>query len=58
MFREKYFELKEKKKNFIIIMKNGIFYNVLGKDCYILKNIEDILDDPSEFLEAMKKTKK
>ena len=24
---------------FIIIMKNGIFYNVLGKDCYILKNI-------------------
>ncbi len=39
MFKEKYFELKEKKKNFIIIMKNGIFYNVLGKDCYILKNI-------------------
>ena len=39
MFREKYFELKEKKKKFIIIMKNGVFYNVLGKDCYILKNI-------------------
>ena len=39
MFKEKYFELKEKKKEFIIIMKNGIFYNVLGKDCYIIKNI-------------------
>ena len=39
MFKEKYFELKDKKKKFIIIMKNGIFYNVLGKDCYILKNI-------------------
>lgn len=39
MFKEKYFELKDKRKKFIIIMKNGIFYNVLGKDCYILKNI-------------------
>ena len=39
MFRKKYFELKDKKKKFIIIMKNGIFYNVLGKDCYILKNV-------------------
>lgn len=39
MFREKYFELKDKRKKFIIIMKNGIFYNVLGKDCYIIKNI-------------------
>ena len=39
MFKEKYFELKEKKKDSIIIMKNGIFYNVLGKDAYILKNI-------------------
>ena len=39
MFKEKYFELKDKKKKFIIIMKNGIFYNVLGKDCYIIKNI-------------------
>ena len=39
MFKEKYFELKDQKKKFIIIMKNGIFYNVLGKDCYILKNI-------------------
>ena len=39
MFREKYFELKSNRKGFIIIMKNGIFYNVLGKDCYILKNI-------------------
>ena len=37
MFKEKYFELKDKKKKFIIIMKNGIFYNVLGKDCYIIK---------------------
>ena len=26
MFKEKYFELKEKKKDSIIIMKNGIFY--------------------------------
>lgn len=39
MFKEKYFEIKRKRSNFIIIMKNGIFYNVLGKDCYILKNI-------------------
>ena len=39
MFKEKYFELKSNRKGFIIIMKNGIFYNVLGKDCYILKNI-------------------
>ena len=39
MFKEKYFELKEKKKDSIIIIKNGIFYNVLGKDAYILKNI-------------------
>ena len=34
MFREKYFELKSNRKDFIIIMKNGIFYNVLGKDCW------------------------
>ena len=39
MFKEKYFELKEKKKDSIIIIKNGIFYNVLGNDAYILKNI-------------------
>lgn len=39
MFREKYFNLKGKRSDSIIIMKNGIFYNVLGKDCYIIKNI-------------------
>ena len=39
MFKEKYFDLKSKRSNSIIIMKNGIFYNVLGKDCYIMKNI-------------------
>ena len=39
MFREKYFDLKNKRSDSIIIMKNGIFYNVLGKDCYIIKNI-------------------
>lgn len=40
MFREKYFELKEKKKNFIIIIKNGIFYNVLGKDWIQVKFLD------------------
>lgn len=39
MFKEKYFDLKSKNKDFIVIIKNGIFYNVLGRDCYIIKNI-------------------
>lgn len=39
MFKEKYFDLKGKRSDSIIIMKNGVFYNVLGKDCYIMKNI-------------------
>ena len=37
MFKEKYFDLKNKRSKFLIIMKNGIFYNVLGKDVYIMK---------------------
>ena len=39
MFKEKYFDLKNKRSKFLIIMKNGIFYNVLGKDVYIMKSI-------------------
>lgn len=39
MLKEKYFDLKSKNKDFIVIIKNGIFYNVLGRDCYIIKNI-------------------
>lgn len=39
MFKEKYFDLKSKNKDFIVIIKNGIFYNVLGRNCYIIKNI-------------------
>ena len=38
-FKNIYFEVKNKYKNYVVIMKNGIFYNVLGNDCYLLKNI-------------------
>lgn len=37
--KDNYFELKEKYKNYIIMMKSGTFYNVLGNDCYVFKNI-------------------
>ena len=37
--KDSYFEVKNKYGNYIIIMKNGIFYNVLGNDCYVFKNI-------------------
>ena len=38
-FKNIYFEVKNKYKNYVVIMKNGIFYNVLGNDCYLLKNM-------------------
>ena len=38
-FKDNYFEVKNNYKNYVVIMKNGIFYNVLGNDCYLLKNI-------------------
>ena len=37
--KDNYFEIKNKYKNYILIMKSGTFYNVLGNDCYIFKNI-------------------
>lgn len=38
-FKDNYFEVKNNYKNYVVIMKNGIFYNVLGNDCYLLKTI-------------------
>ena len=35
----KYFDLKSKYKNYIVIIKNGIFYNVYGNDAYILNSL-------------------
>ena len=37
--KDSYFEIKNKNKNYIIIIKSGTFYNVLGEDVYIFKNI-------------------
>lgn len=37
--KDKYFEIKSKYGSYIIIMKSGTFYNVFGRDCYILNNI-------------------
>ena len=37
--KDSYFEIKEKYKGYIIIMKSGSFYNILGEDSYIFKNI-------------------
>ena len=34
-----YLELRHKYKDYVIIIKNGSFYNVLGSDCYILEEM-------------------
>ena len=38
-FKDNYFEVKNNYKNYVVVMKNGIFYNTLGNDCYLLKTI-------------------
>ena len=37
--KDKYYELKMKYEKYVVIMKSGIFYNVLGNDCYLMKCI-------------------
>lgn len=37
--KDKYYDLKMKYEKYIVIMKSGIFYNVLGNDCYLMKSI-------------------
>lgn len=37
--KDKYYELKMKYEKYVVIMKSGIFYNVLGNDCYLMKSI-------------------
>ena len=34
-----YLELRHKYKDYVIIIKNGSFYNVIGSDCYILEEM-------------------
>ena len=34
-----YLELRYKYKDYVIIIKNGNFYNVIGSDCYILEEM-------------------
>ena len=34
-----YLELRHKYKDYVIIIKNGNFYNVIGSDCYILEEM-------------------
>ena len=37
--KDKYYDLKMKYEKYIVIRKSGIFYNVLGNDCYLMKSI-------------------
>lgn len=39
VMKDKYYELKMKYEKYVVIMKSGIFYNVLGNDCYLMKCI-------------------
>ena len=34
-----YLELRHKYKDYVIIIKNGSFYKVIGSDCYILEEM-------------------